>query len=391
MSMRILILGNMANDGYSVAKELRNMDVDVDLGINESDFGMALPEWEDGNISSHVDPFNISKKDVEGAWKSPGWIRYFDFLNKVPRKKNRIRKIKVRIKIMRMMREYDVIETQVPWAMYAQFSGIPYVAYDAGWIRYFPFGKGIRDKLVRRGYSKAKKILFTNADTLPIFKSQKYLDMNKIHFVPFAIDPEKYKPIDASELRSKFITSDGLLIFSPARQIWEEKGNDKIISAYAQFVKNYPNSKFVLVDWSIDKEKSKSHAKSLGMEDNIVWINPVPKNQLIQYYNASDIVIDQAVLGGWGTSTPEAMSCGKPTMTSWAGKDKIDEPSVIKCFGEAPPALHCWHIDEIFDNLMRLAKDDEYRIELGKRCREWVIKTHHPKLVAEKHLEVLQS
>ena len=87
MSMRILILGNMANDGYSVAKELRNMDVDVDLGINESDFGMALPEWEDGNISSHVDPFNISKKDVEGAWKSPGWIRYFDFLNKVPRKK----------------------------------------------------------------------------------------------------------------------------------------------------------------------------------------------------------------------------------------------------------------------------------------------------------------
>jgi len=389
--MRLLILGNMANDGYSVAKELRKMNKDVDLGINISDFGMALPHWEDGNFSDRVDPYTLNKKDLENAWNSPEWVRYFDFKNKVPKKGQLVEKIQARINLIKMIREYDVVEAHVPFSIYTQFSGKPYVTYDAGWIRYLPFRKGIRDKLARRGYSKAKKILFTNADTLPIFENQKYLDMNKIHFVPFAIDPEKYKPTNASELRSKFITSDGLLIFSPSRQIWEEKGNDKMISAYTQFVKNYPNSKFVLVDWSIDKEKSKSHAKSLGIEDNIVWINPVPKNQLIQYYNASDIVIDQAVLGGWGTSTPEAMSCGRPTMTSWAGKDRTDESSVIKCFGEAPPALHSWHIEEIYDNLMRLAKDDEYRIELGKRCREWVIKTHHPKLVAEKHLEVLQS
>ena len=37
-----------------------------------------------------------------------------------------------------MMREYDIIEAHVPYCIYSQFSGIPYVTYDAGWIRYLP-------------------------------------------------------------------------------------------------------------------------------------------------------------------------------------------------------------------------------------------------------------
>jgi hypothetical protein len=32
----------------------------------------------------------------------------------------------------------------------------PYVAYDKGWIRDFPYEKALRSKLARRGYSKAK-------------------------------------------------------------------------------------------------------------------------------------------------------------------------------------------------------------------------------------------
>ena len=52
--MHILILGNMANDGYSIAKGLWEMNVDVDFAVNSSDFGMALPEWEDGDINNNI-------------------------------------------------------------------------------------------------------------------------------------------------------------------------------------------------------------------------------------------------------------------------------------------------------------------------------------------------
>src|SRR5581483_2167388 len=121
-TMRILILGNMANDGYAVAKELRKMGTDVDLAVNISDFGMALPEWEDANITDNVDPYSMDAHAAKRTWEPPEWIHYFDFLNKAPRKKHIMAKIRSRIDLIKMMREYDIVETHVPFTIYSQFS-----------------------------------------------------------------------------------------------------------------------------------------------------------------------------------------------------------------------------------------------------------------------------
>ncbi|MDE1816515.1 MAG: glycosyltransferase family 4 protein [Thaumarchaeota archaeon] len=381
----MFILGNMANDGYAVAKPMWELNKDVDLGINTSDFGMALPEWEDAHIKNEVDPYKIERDQLRSTWKAPKRVRYFNFQNKTSWRENFFGKMKAYINVIRMIREYDVIETHVPWAIYAQFSGIPYVVYDAGWIRYLQNDTGIRNKLARRGYSKAKSIIFTNPDTWEIFEKQKYLPQEKIHFVPFAIDHNKYKPADSTDLRSKYVKEDDILLFSPSRQSWAEKGNDKMIRAYARFLKQYPNSKFVIVSWSIDEENSKKLARSLGIIDNIIWIKPVPKIQLIQYYNASDIILDQFVLGSWGTSTPEAMSCGKPVLMFYK------KNHILRAFGEEPPILNSPGEEDIYSNLLKLAKDADLRKDLGKKSREWVIKTHSPVLVASKHIQILED
>ena len=86
IELRILILGNMANDGYSVAKALWKMNKDVDLAVNSSEFGMGLPEWEDGEISPNIDPYNINREAIKNTSLSDR-IRYFDLLNNGQRKK----------------------------------------------------------------------------------------------------------------------------------------------------------------------------------------------------------------------------------------------------------------------------------------------------------------
>jgi len=376
----------MANDGYAVAKQLRKMNVDVDLAINISDFGMALPEWEDGNFNDNADPYDLKKNEIKKSWNAPKWIRYFDFQNKVPRKKHRIEKLKARINLIKLIREYDVVEAHVPFSIYTQFTGIPYVAYDAGWIRYFPFEKGKRNWLARRGYKKAKKVIITNPDTFEISDNLPYIKKDKVCFIPFAIDPEKYKPINSKELRSQYVkNSDDIILFCPSRQIWREKGNDKIIRAYSKFTKDFPNSKFIMVEWSEDEENSKKLVNSLGLSEHIVWIKPVPKNRLIEYYNAADIVLDQFVLGSWGTSTPEAMSCGKPVLMFYK------KEFIMRAFGEEPPILNSFTEDEICSNLIKLVKNPEFRNEIGQKSREWIEKTHSPQKVAEEHLKVLES
>jgi glycosyltransferase involved in cell wall biosynthesis len=383
--LRILILGNMANDGYSISKAFWKMNMDVDLAANSSEFGMSLPEWEDGDISTNIDPYNTHRDAIKNTNLSDR-IRYFDLLNKVKRKKRLFPKAIARINLIRMIREYDIVEVQNPYVIYSQFSGIPNVVYDSGWIRYFPYRNGFYDKLARRGYSKAKGVIITNPDTFSISDSLPYLDQKRIYFSPFAIDPEKYCPFPMQELRAKYIDNDdGLLLFSPSRQHWLEKGNDKMIKAFARFVKIFPDSKLVAVDWSNDAQNSKDLANSLHISDKVEWIKPVAKKQLIQFYNAADIILDQFILGSWGTATPEALSCQKPVLMFYK------EEYIKRAFGENPPILNSFSEEDIFSNLVKLAKDPDFRLSLGKKSREWIKKTHSPDIVAKKHLEILSQ
>lgn len=374
----------MANDGYSVAKELRKMGENVDLAINLSDFGMALPEWEDGDFQKEIDPYKINKNDLQNSWKRPKWIIYFDFKNNLG-KKHFFEKIISRIKLLKLIRQYDAIEAHVPFSIYTQFSGKPYASYEAGWIRYFPFQEGFRNKLARRGYKKAKIIIMTNPDTFEISDNLSYLNQKNICFIPFAIDPEKYKPKKNVEFRNNFVRPDEILMFSPARQIWKEKGNDKMIRAFAKFQTKFPNAKLIMVSWSLDEANSKNLVKELDIQKNVIWIKPVPKNELIEYYNAADIVLDQFTLGSWGTSTPEAMACGKPVLMYYKKK------YIIRAFSEEPPILNSFSEEEIYQNMIYLASDKDIREEFGKKGRDWIMKTHSPRNVALKHLEILNS
>jgi glycosyltransferase involved in cell wall biosynthesis len=372
----------MANDGYSVAKALWKMNMDVDLAVNSSEFGMSLPEWEDGDISTNIDPYNTHRDAIKNTNLSDR-IRYFDLQNNVKRKKRPFAKTMLRINLIRMIREYDIVEVHVPYVIFSQFSGIPNVVYDAGWIRHFPYQNGFYDKLARRGYSKAKGVIITNPDTFSISDELSYLDQKRIYFSPFAIDPEKYCLTPMEELRAKYINNNGILLFSPSRQSWMEKGNDKMIKAFARFVKIFPDSKLVAVDWSTDAQKSKELVRSLHISDKVEWIKPVAKKQLIQFYNVADIILDQFILGSWGTSTPEAMSCQKPVLMFYK------EEYIKRAFGENPPILNSFTEEDIYSNLVKLAKDPDFRLSIGRKSREWIKKTHSPDIVAKKHLEIL--
>ena len=85
----------MANDGYSIAKAFWKMNMDVDLAANSSEFGMSLPEWEDGDISTNIDLYITHRDEIRNASISKR-VRYFDLLNKVPRKKRTLAKAMVK-------------------------------------------------------------------------------------------------------------------------------------------------------------------------------------------------------------------------------------------------------------------------------------------------------
>lgn len=382
-SLKILILGNMANDGYSVAKEMKKMGMDVTLAINNLDFGMSMPEWEEAEFDEFIDPYDQDRKPMQKYWKSPEWIRHFNFELKIHPRKLPKRFIESVI-IRKISREFDVVESHVPYPMISQFSGVPYYVYEAGWIRHFENRRNVVDRLGERGYNKAKGIIITNPDTLRIVETLPTIRKDSIYFTPFAIDSEYYKPEKRINSLFNFMRDDHFIISAPARQLWDTKGNDKYIRAFSRFVKINPNARLVSTSWSDDASKSLALCASLGISDKVIWLPPMPKKFLIRLFNASHVVLDQFILGSWGTLTPEAMSCEKPVLMYY------NEEYIKRTFGENPPILNSFSEEDILQNLIIL-QSEEKRIEIGKKSREWIKKTHDPRMVAQRHLDILEG
>ena len=363
----------MANDAYNIVKYMRAVGMDVDLILNKQDFGMSFPQWEDGLFRGNVDPYQVDKGALETLDSLQTWIRVWDQDRFGPGVIGRAAK---RVDLFRLLKDYDIIEAHVPAAIYAQFLNVPYIVYDAGWIRCFPSSDQPWDKLARRGYMKACAVLVTNPDTFWIFDKLPFV--TRTVFMPFVIDLDIYRPLRTTQ-RSQFECD--LLLFAPSRQSWKEKGNEKLLLGYSKFLKSC-NPHFrpllVMVDWGPDAERSKTLAMDLTLSEHVQFIKPVHKRELVQYYNAADAILDQFTLGSYGTAAPEAMACEKPVIMYYS------EKAFRRTFGELPPLLNAYNPEDIEKQLTQCV-DHSFRMEIGKKSRQWVEKHHGWRLVVEKH------
>ena len=72
--MRVLHVGNVANNGYLNAKFQRRVGIEADAICDETHI-LSLPEWEDADLHGTFDPDpNPSELAREGHWERPPWI-----------------------------------------------------------------------------------------------------------------------------------------------------------------------------------------------------------------------------------------------------------------------------------------------------------------------------
>jgi glycosyltransferase involved in cell wall biosynthesis len=170
---------------------------------------------------------------------------------------------------------------------------------------------------------------------------------------------------------------------APSRHDWDIKGTDRLLRAFAAFVRqDRPRALLLLNDWGLEVERSRALIAELGIEQNVRWLAPLPKLRLIDAYRASDLVLDQFVLGTFGAVTAEAMACGCPVLTSF-------DPSIHEwCFPELPPVVDVRTPEQIYGELSRLAADDRSREKLGRASRDWVERNHGWQLVVDRLLSI---
>jgi glycosyltransferase involved in cell wall biosynthesis len=426
--VRILHVGNIANNAYNNAKFLRRKGVEADVLCYDYRHVMAQPEWEDAQFDAQPDEFSPCWEEIDlGSFRRPSWFiqdeliparrrakRWFrgqfhvqaclqdpSLLMSIlttyracraaqsrprPRLTDILRTYLMRNQFDRWFDGYDLIQAYATEPIHAWMFARdrPCVAFEHGTMRDIPFEDSGRGRLLSLAYRQARKVLITNPD---VVTAARRLGLRNFQFIPHPVDEIKYRP-GPSLLRHTLTDrwQTDLILFAPSRHNWLLKGNDRLIRAFARFLKaTHRNPILILCGWGQEVDRSRTLIDDLGIAAKVVWTPPLNKMKLIQYYNAADIVLDQFTIGTFGTVTPEAMACAKPVVLHF------DRQVHEWCYAEMPPVVSAGTEDEIFQRISELADDPGYRSAVGQASREWVVKHHGWELVADRQISIYRE
>lgn len=128
--------------------------------------------------------------------------------------------------------------------------------------------------------------------------------------------------------------------------------------------------------------------RATGVEVELRVVSGVPNAEILAAIADADVVIDQLY-----SDTPmaslaaEAAALGRPAIVGGYAWDAL---AAIADEADLPPTHRC-HPDDLAAAIRRLATDEAYRLELGRRARRFVEERWTPEAVGERYLELLRG
>ena len=204
-------------------------------------------------------------------------------------------------------------------------------------------------------------------------------------FFPLMMDTITYAPGGGDDVRAHWKQASGgeRFVLGVCRQSWQWKGNDRLIQAFAAFTAagRHAEWRLILQEWGPDIARSKELIGELELQAKVLWQPLCSKPLLRRRQQAADVVADQFVMAGYGTSVLESMAAGKPVIMA------PSEPGAHRYLSAEPPFVGAKTVEEIVTALEQIA-DDDYRQRRGEESREWLVDCHGYENLADPHARV---
>ena len=192
----------------------------------------------------------------------------------------------------------------------------------------------------------------------------------KIDVIPLGADHNLFRFNKEARQRVRAelgLSQDDLLIASPGKLI-PEKSLDLLIRAVASLKPRDGQLKLLFVGQGSSSyiDSLKRLTKSLNAEDRVMFLPPVHRTRVPEYYSASDI----AVFTASTISIIEAMSVGLPVVIgrSFVSRSELEYDNGFSYEFRARGG----DVKALTTHLQRLVSDPDLRVEMGKRSRALV-------------------
>ncbi len=205
-------------------------------------------------------------------------------------------------------------------------------------------------------------------------------------------DPQKVHEEDIRTIRQRYgIPQDWNMILFVGRLTWV-KGVRNILQAMPSVLKEYPNTKLVILGKGEEQRDIVETADRLNIKDNIVYrFDFVPEQERILHYAAADLCVFPSTYEPFGIVSLEAMAMEKPVVVGARGvvgfKEQVvnsgPEQNGVHINGEDPADI-AWGIKEALRSPDRAKK-------WGENGRKRVLEFFTWHKVADETLKIYES
>lgn len=152
------------------------------------------------------------------------------------------------------------------------------------------------------------------------------IDNSKIHIIPGAVDHNRFRPHPhREELRLQLGLSPGQPVLFCIRRLVRRMGIDRLIHAMEDVIRIHPDAQLFIGGDGPMRAEYEELIQQLGLSANVKLLGRISNEELVQYYQASDIsVVPTLTLEGFGLITVESLACGTPVLgTPYGGTKEI--------------------------------------------------------------------
>ena len=193
---------------------------------------------------------------------------------------------------------------------------------------------------------------------------------DKINIINFGIDTKKFAKQERDfKILNKFNISSELTIISLRNfePIYDIK---TLIIAASIVLKKISDVHFLLVGRGTLENELKKLVKAFGIENSVHFSGFVDKEELPSLLSSSDIYVSTSLSdAGIAASTAEAMSCEIPVIISDSAENDKWINNNVNGF-----LFSTKNSEQLAEILIKLIKDHELRIKVGKEGRNIIIK-----------------
>jgi glycosyltransferase involved in cell wall biosynthesis len=220
---------------------------------------------------------------------------------------------------------------------------------------------------------------------------------DKIRVCWNGVDPNKYDPKKVSneerlELRRNYgINDNENMIFFVGRLV-TVKGVHNLVKAMPDVLKDFPETRLVILGIGDLEWDCKNMAKDFGISDKIIFRTEfISEPERIKHYASSDCVVLPSIYEPFGIVCTESMSMAKPTVVGATGTNGFREQIIPS--GEEQSGFHVnphnpkdisWGIKQVLE--------DKKRAEwMGENARKRVLETFSWDSVAKRTLDIYKE